>query len=453
MNLKQRFSFFFSFLFSVLLATVMFTIYYLFDNFRQQEFRDRLSEKAETTVKLLVEVKEVDNQLLKIIDRNSINRLYNEKVIVFDNNMDLIYNSIDDININWTKSDLARIRREKEVFKRGKQYDLLGLHYNLKNNDYYVLVSAADRYGDTKLEYLKYILLFAFLFSTIVVWLLSFYLSKRSLRPLDRVRKEIQEVTDKNLNKRLEVPGNDDEIMALLNSFNQMMDRIDHAYQRQKEFTGNASHELRTPVAKILAQLENVLQDDKVPDAIRTTLRSVTEDVSQLSEIITSLLLLSEIDSPEGKAALRKIRLDEVIFSAASRVSGLNKDFRLQFEIESNDADINLEIQGDEVLLQIAFINLLRNAYLYSDNKSVKCVLSQREGYIQIILTNTGPTPDIQDTSVLFNTFSRGSNIHNVAGSGIGLSIVKRILHYHKAAISYNISDRNVNEIVIHAPY
>jgi hypothetical protein len=84
MTLIQRFSILFSFLFSILLAAVMMTIYYSFAYFRVEEFKDRLSEKAETTVKLLIEVKEIDYQLQKIIDRNTINRLYNEKTLVFN---------------------------------------------------------------------------------------------------------------------------------------------------------------------------------------------------------------------------------------------------------------------------------------------------------------------------------------------------------------------------------
>ena len=83
MQLKHRVPLFYSLLFSFVLATVMMTVYYLFANFRKVEFKDRLAQRAQTTIKLLLEVKEVDNQLLKIIDQNSINKLYNEKTLIF----------------------------------------------------------------------------------------------------------------------------------------------------------------------------------------------------------------------------------------------------------------------------------------------------------------------------------------------------------------------------------
>ncbi|WP_207424410.1 ATP-binding protein [Desertivirga brevis] len=453
MNLKLRFSLAFSLLFSLLLAALMLTIYYLFSNFRQEEFRDRLSEKAETTVKLLVEVKEVDYQLMKIIDRNSINRLYNEKTLVFDDEMKLIYNSIDNARVSWTKEDLKKVKEENLTFKRYKEYDVLGIHYPYYNKDYYVLISAEDKYGNNKLRYLKYLLAVSFVVSVVLVWVLSFYLSKMSLKPLDSFRKEIQEITDKNLNKRLSEPTAAGEIQALSYSFNQMMNRIDSAYQSQKSFTGNASHELRTPIAKILAQLENVMGDRDISASVRNTLNSVIEDATQLSEIVTSLLLLSEINNKGDYASFSKVRLDEIIFASSAQVAKFHPDFKFQFEIEpSSSVDLNLEVNADEILLQIAFANLFRNAFVYSENRTVQCKINQAGGNLEVVITNTGPTPKVKDTSELFNTFTRGDNVMEKAGSGIGLSIVKRILQYHFAIVEYKTPTSNLNVLVVTIP-
>src|SRR3982750_4042121 len=95
MNLKQRFSFIFSCLFSVLLATVMLTVYYRFAHFRQDEFSALMAEKAQTTAKLLIEVKEIDYKMQRIIDSNSINKLYNENTQIYNEAKKLIYKSND----------------------------------------------------------------------------------------------------------------------------------------------------------------------------------------------------------------------------------------------------------------------------------------------------------------------------------------------------------------------
>ncbi|RYE13403.1 MAG: sensor histidine kinase, partial [Sphingobacteriaceae bacterium] len=129
MNLKQRFSLVFSCLFSVVLAAVMLTVYYLFADFREEEFFDRLAEKAETTARLLVDVKEINYDLQRTIDRNSVTRLYKEKTQVFDENKKLIYSSKDTVDSKWTSKELDQIKEEGRTYERTKQFDVLGLYY------------------------------------------------------------------------------------------------------------------------------------------------------------------------------------------------------------------------------------------------------------------------------------------------------------------------------------
>jgi len=450
MQLKHRVPLFFSLLFSVLLATVLVTVYYLFANFRKVEFKDRLAQKAQTTIKLLLEVNEVDNNLLKIIDRNTINKLYNEKTLIFNDSMHLIYSSIDDAVVNWSNDDLKAIKRHREVFRQRNGYDILGLYNKYQGKEYYAFISAEDKYGISKLNYLKFLLLGAFLVSTAMVWLISFYLSKKALQPLDRLRQQMQEITSKNLMLRVQEPQRQDEIRALSRSFNQMLDRIDKAYKGQKDFTSNASHELRTPLARIAMQLENLIKCRQPEEAVKATLQSTLQDIHQMSDMITSLLLLSRIEDAPGNTPFQPVRLDEVIFETASRISNMYPDFKLQFEIESDSTEeLTMEVLGDETLLEIAISNLLHNAYSYSDNQTVRCLLRQSKDTLQLLMVNHGAVPVQSDTTGLFSTFTRGANATSKPGSGIGLSIVQRILQYHQATIMYNIPDSNTNEIVV----
>lgn len=450
MNLKQRFSFIFSSLFSVLLATVTLTVYLLFAHFRQDEFSALMAEKAQTTAKLLIEVKEIDYKMQKIIDSNSINKLYKENTQIYNEDYKLIYNSNDTLTVNLTQTDFDQIKKEHRLFKKDEPYDILGLYYTYAGKHYYVVVSAEDTYDNNKLNYLKYLLLGAFIIGTAVVWLLSFSLSKKALQPLDNFRKRIQEITDSNLKVRLSEAKREDEINALAHSFNQMMDRIDNAYNRQKEFTGNASHELRTPVARVAAQIENLIQRPDLDNVIRTNLTSIFEDTFQLSEIISSLVALADINSSEHQFSFTRIRLDELVFNVVAGLSKVFPDFKLKFEIENNTGiTAEPEIAGDETLLKIALLNLFKNAYIYSDNHALECLIRQGDQGVELLITNTGEVPKIDDTATLFTAFYRGSNIGNIAGSGIGLSIVKRVLEYHKARIIYNIVDQNTNQVHI----
>lgn len=450
MQLKHRVPLFFSLLFSVVLASVMTIVYFLFSNFRQIEFRDRLVQQAETSIKLLLEVKEVDEQLLKIIDRNSINKLYNEKILIFNDQLQLIYSSIDDAVVPWRREDLEAVKKHQQVFRHEKEYDILWLYYRYNGRDFFTATSAEDIYGISKLRYLKILLVGAFLVSTSIVWLISFYLSRKALQPLDQLRRQMQDITSNNLMLRVQEPKAHDEIKVLSKVFNQMLDRLDKAYKNQKDFTSNASHELRTPVARITMQLENVLKENVWDDGAKATLRSTLEDIHQLSDIITSLLLLSRIDEVPGAAAFKMIRLDEVIFKTAARIARLHPDFKLQFEINNpSAADLSMEVRGDETLLEIAISNLLSNAYAYSSNQTVRCMLEQNDTLLQLTMINHGEVPTHSDTAVLFDTFTRGANSKSKPGSGIGLSIVRRILQYHQADIVYTIPNATTNQIVM----
>jgi signal transduction histidine kinase len=449
MNLKQRFSLTFSFLFSVILATLLFMVYSFFSDFRKEEIQNRLKEKAQTTVKLLVEVKAIDYKLLKLIDSNTINNLYNEKTLIFDDSLSIIYKSIDDAVINWDTSLLRKIQDKGYIYETDREYDIVGLKVKHDSKNYLVLISAEDKFGNRNLVYLKYLFIGAFILGVLLVWTLSFYTSQKALKPLDDFKDEVQNISENNLSKRLKESGEKkDEISALTSAFNLMIERIDRSFQYQKSFVGNASHELRTPLTKISAQLENLKQNPDFPSKYNDALESMKEDVQQLSDIVTSLLILSRIESQNQVKSFTSVRIDEVIFISMEFLHKHYTDLKVHFEIfnETGNED-KLEIKGDESLLKIAVSNLLKNAYLYSDNKEVDIKIYQEPNRIRVIICNQGEIPDIKDTEQLFTSFVRGSNAIPNRGYGLGLSIVKRIVQYHDADIKYVVIPPRHNQM------
>lgn len=440
----------FSSLFTIVLSIVMIVVYSLFEQFRAEEFKTILQEKAETTVKLLLEVNEVDSKLLNSIDKNTINQLYNSKTLVFDDSLKLIYSTNDNEVLVWTKTDLDYLKNNYTFFKRYTDKEVFGGYYDNKYNDYYVIVKAEDVYGLSKLEYLKYLLIASYIISNLLVWIISIYLSKISLDPLLVVTNKIKEITDKNLNVRLIEGIKKDEINDLSHSFNQMLDRIETAYRKQKEFTANASHELRTPISRIVTQLENIISKEDIDLNLKNTLISISEDSYQLSELVSSLLLLSKLDDTERLKQLKKVRVDEIIFASADIISKSHPDFKLSFEIvNSTDSDPDLEIKADDSILKIAFVNIFKNAYLYSIDKHTKCTINLNNNKLSVSIMNKGEHPKVEDPTKLFQAFYRGSNSQAQNGSGLGLGICKRIIEYHDASIKFNLLNDNINEVLI----
>ncbi|MCD9576195.1 sensor histidine kinase [Flavobacterium soyae] len=453
MTLKNRISLLVSLLFTILFGLASTVIFVLYSNFRKEEFRDRLEIKALSNIKLLVNVKEVDDQLLKIIDQNSINKLYDEKTLVFDSHFKLIYSSIDDAKINWSVEDLKYLKKHKTFFKQQGDYEVYGVFYDTKDKDFYALISATDDYGKRKLLFLRYTLIISYILFTCICWVLTSFMVKKAMNPLSLFHQKIKNINENNLDTRIASKSNKDEIDLIANEFNFMMDRIEVSYQKQKEFTAHASHELRTPLSRITAQIENTVADPATSAKGKSFLTTILSDVNHLTELISSLLILSKIDNNKNNEDNEVHRMDEILFSAIENLKKSFPDFVILFEIEESDnLDTALEIKGNKNLLEIALINVLKNACVYSDNKQALVKISTQENHLVISVLNTGKTLSETEQKNLFQPFMRGKNSKGTSGFGLGLRIVNRILTLHKSYITYSIpnSKENLFQLFFH---
>lgn len=453
MTLKNRISLLVSLLFTILFGLASTVIFVLYSNFRKEEFRDRLEIKALSNIKLLVNVKEVDDQLLKIIDQNSINKLYDEKTLVFDSHFKLIYSSIDDAKINWSVEDLKYLKKHKTFFKQQGDYEVYGVFYDTKDKDFYALISATDDYGKRKLLFLRYTLIISYILFTCICWVLTSFMVKKAMNPLSLFHQKIKNINENNLDTRIASKSNKDEIDLIANEFNFMMDRIEVSYQKQKEFTAHASHELRTPLSRITAQIENTVADPATSVKGKTFLTTILSDINHLTELISSLLILSKIDNNKNNEDNEVHRMDEILFSAIENLKRSFPEFIILFEIEESDnLDTALEVKGNKNLLEIALINVLKNACVYSDNKQALVKISTQENHLVISVLNTGKTLTETEQKNLFQPFMRGKNSKGTSGFGLGLRIVNRILTLHKSYITYNIpsSKENLFQLFFH---
>lgn len=452
MTLKNRISLLVSLLFTILFGLASTLIFVLYSNFRKEEFRDRLEIKALSNIKLLVNVKEVDEQLLKMIDQNSINKLYDEKTLVFDSHYKLIYSSIDDAKINWSIDDLKYLKKNKTFFKQQGDYEVYGVFYDTKDKDFYALISATDDYGKRKLLFLRYTLIVSYIFFTCICWVLTSFMVKKAMSPLNVFHQKIKKINENNLDTRIASKSNKNEIDLIANEFNFMMDRIEISYQKQKEFTAHASHELRTPLSRITSQIENTIEDASTSDKGKSFLKTILSDVNQLTELITSLLILSKIDN-KNQENYEVQRMDEILFSAIENLNKSFPDFIILFEMEEDEnLDTALEIKGNKNLLEIAISNVLKNACVYSDNKQAVVKISTQDNNLIISISNNGKTLTEKEQKNLFQPFMRGENSKGTSGFGLGLRIVQRILTLHNATITYSVSDINTNlfQLIFH---
>lgn len=438
MTLKKRISIGVAIGFSLLFGISAIVVFIVFANFRKEEFKERLEEKALTTAKLLLEVKEVDKQLLKLIDQSSINKFYNEKTLVFDEQFNLLYSSIDDASVQWNQVDLDKLKKDHYFYRKQNELDVIGVFYDFSKADYYVIIAAEDKYGNSKLLFLKYTLVITFLTGTLLVWLTTYWFIKRLLQPLDYFQKQIANISVHKLNNPLPETDRNDEINLLTISFNKMLMRIEEAFEKQREFTSNASHEMRTPLTRLSFQVENLLSNPLHTEETKQYLNSMSNDIYQMSDLIQSLLLLAKIERGEAKHDLENERVDEIIFEAIETLKTQYPEFNFDFElINHSDEGEWLEVLCIRPLMVIVFLNLLKNACLYAHDNTAKVSIDSSGKKLCVTIFNRGEIISEIEQQKLYQPFMRGQSSLSKQGSGLGLRIVKRILDYHHFSIEY----------------
>ncbi|MBY0534367.1 MAG: HAMP domain-containing histidine kinase [Chitinophagaceae bacterium] len=447
MTIKTKIAIYISSVFTVLFIITCVTIITQFSDFRKEEFRDRLSEKTKNTIRLLVEVNEVDNQMLKIIDRNTITKLYNEKILVFDSSLKLIYSSLDDIEIKYNDSILTLLKKNNTYYQKIGELEVYGIHYQNNIGNYYALVSAKDNYGRRKLNFVTNSLIISGVLFIGILWTLTFYIIKREFRALDDFHQQIKGINEQNLGQQLDVTTeSNNEVNLISIEFNKMIQRINKAYLGQKEFTAQASHELRTPLARIYAQLGNKIPTTSPSE--QAFLTRIFSDINQLTELINSLILLSKVEN-NNQSQDEECRIDETLYASIQKISKQYPDIKVHFNIIADDVkETQFVVKGNSGILEIAFDNLIKNGYLYSLNQSIQIEIRENNGRIQLRFSNNGNILSKQEQADLYKPFMRGSNAGNANGIGLGLRIVYRILNSYKYSIIYTTED-DLNNFVI----
>lgn len=177
------------------------------------------------------------------------------------------------------------------------------------------------------------------------------------------------------------------------------------------------------------------------------------QDVYQLSDLTNSLLLLTRFDKENIQTIFEEVRIDEIIFESFERVEKSYPKLKMDFLIDEDTSDeALLTIKGIRSLLDIIFINLFKNAAIYSHNAEVQVLIKEQREQLMVDVISHGESISEQEQSKLFEAFSRGSNAQNISGSGLGLRIVKRIVEYHNAEIYYHSPKENTNIFTVIFP-
>lgn len=437
MSIRTRLTWQFTLIVASILIFFFLAIYLFYANFRKDEYYSRLTNKALTTARLLIDVQEIDHDLLKIIERNSLNALHNEKIYIFDRNNSLVYTSADDQAQEITPSLLNEIREEGRVEYTRQMNETLGLYYNEDGQEYVVIASAFDIYGRRKLVNLRFVLLIGSFICICVTFLAGRLFSGQALTPITKINQQVAGIHAGNLHTRIDEGNGQDEIAQLAINFNKMLDRIASSFQIQKNFVNNASHELRTPLAAMISQIQVGLAKDRNEGEYRELLQSVLEDAQGLKALSNGLLALALSERDKIAVKTGPVRIDEILFVARNETLKNKPDCLVDIDFtEIPEQEDYLTVDGHEGMLKTLFSNLLDNACKFSRQKQAHVIISFTETDIMVEIIDQGPGIPEEELDLIFSPFYRAENVRQLPGHGLGLSICKKIIDLHQGSIA-----------------
>jgi signal transduction histidine kinase len=430
MNIKIRLSFQFTLIVAGIILFFSALVYYFSYTSQLAKFRQNLLDSAKNTAILLINVAEVDSSLLKKIQQSTIS-WENEELALTDSAFNIIYsNNIQLLSDNEKLADYAR--GDLNYFTVS---DKDGVYYKHRYDDrmYHVYIMAFDSSRTENLAELRKILFWSILFSVWLSVLLSYLFSKRAIKPISRIIKNVKEINSIKLGKRLDEGNRKDEIEQLAITFNEMLTNLEIAFKNQEDFVSNASHELRTPLTIMIGESDYFLSRERRQEEYILHIKELVNDLKKLNSLINSLLELAQINKDTG-FVFSEVRMDEIIFSAIQTVRTKYPGRRIVPKIQYPETGNELLIDGNHGMLEIAYKNLLDNSCKFS-NEDVGVELLITDRFINVVISDRGIGIPSDEIESICSPFRRGSNVKFFGGFGIGLALVAKILELHKAEL------------------
>lgn len=273
------------------------------------------------------------------------------------------------------------------------------------------------------------------LIATCVIVLLgstaTYFAAGYVLKPIRTLSNEVQQRNIHNLNKPIDIPPSADEIQQLTISFNQMLTELQRSFEMQKQFSANAAHELRTPLAVMQAKLDVFSLGECVEPDRKDMVAALNPQLERLSVLIEDLLWFSR-DLPLEETGA--VQLYPLLCDVADELAGFAEEKKITIQIKQTDCSV----QGQDRLLERVFYNLLENAIKYSPFETVITVsICAHLPNIEVSIADQGEGIPEQYRTAIFEPFFRldKSRSRAVGGSGLGLAVCKKILERHHASI------------------
>ena len=279
-------------------------------------------------------------------------------------------------------------------------------------------------------------LLFSAPVIVLVAALCAVWLSRRALAPVARITDDARAITESNLSARLAVPKSRDELQQLSETLNQMLARIEQSFMRTRQFTADASHELRAPMTLIYTAAQYALRRPRRREELVETLETILRESRRTATLIDELLALARGDAGGEVVPFETLDVRTLVQEAAEQARAMAEVRHISVKVQL-DAD-GLFVQGSEANLSRLLLILVDNAIKYTPGGGTVTLAAERQvSAVTIAVADTGVGIAPDDLPHIFERFWRADKVRSrdVSGAGLGLPIARQIAEQHGAQL------------------
>lgn len=357
--------------------------------------------------------------------------LVNPDISIFSASGELLYvrgeYTIPSAWINVLKNELVFDTEADGVTTLGRVHEINGITF-------YVFISDVDLPGQRELSFLLRAVIGGWLVSLVLSFYAGLFFSRQALDPVAHVVEEVNQISEDNLSYRLKAanqPDKVDEIDELVITFNDLLNRIENAFIAQRRFLQNASHELKTPLTSIIADVELTLSKDRASEEYKRVLAEVLNEAERLALTTQGLLALMRLEEGNDESELGLVGMVSLLTDTLHIFSQRHPERLVEKQIEIEES---VNVRGNKQLLETALLNVLDNAQKYSEDV-IKVSLSRMDKLIVIVIQDYGIGIPPDELDRIKTPLVRASNVGGVSGAGLGLALVDRILKAHHGTV------------------
>ncbi len=410
-------------------------IYYASANYSTEDFYKRLEIRAITTAKIQLDSTQ-DINAIKQVKQEYLEKLPQEQLYILPvPPPDSLGSAADRLGVSVSFID--DIQRQKTGIFRKKNIFYSGILYTAEERDYIIIVSAENYYYTHHIAYLRNLLFSSLLIAIVFIVVTAFWFSRKLIEPLQSITTKMEDISSENLQMRLPVSHKDDELSTLSHTFNGMLDRLEAAFESQKNFVSNASHELNTPLTSIIGGAEVILSKPRTPHEYQEALAAILNEAEKLNKKTKALLFLAQTGYNGKVVKFDKVRIDQLILDVKETVDKIYPDNKiaLDFSLLPENPD-SLQIKANEQLMHLALSNVIMNACKYSNNNTVRVSLGASLQQIIVVVKDLGIGIPENEIKYIYDPYFRASNTNSYEGYGIGLPITRNVVKMHHGKLN-----------------